>query len=91
MIRHPVGIVVGNGVLAGERCTFQHGVTLGSKYVGESGKTAYLEIRTSVVLGSFCVIVGNVRVGDNSTIGALTFIDKDVASGSVITGRQATV
>jgi serine O-acetyltransferase len=87
IIRHPAGIVVGSGVSVGANCTIQHGVTLGEKYIDERSNGAYPQVGDNVAIGTHAVLVGGIQVGDGAVIGALSFVDKDVAPGSTVRGN----
>jgi serine O-acetyltransferase len=91
VIRHPTGIVIGNGVSIGKKCVLQHGVTIGVTRVGLNPSTQYPKIGDEVTIGTHAVIVGAVKVGDRSTIGALTYLDKSVPSDSTAIGIPAMI
>ncbi|HEX4854374.1 hypothetical protein [Arenimonas sp.] len=75
---HPVGIVIGDGVEIGSNATIYQCVTLGSLRGG------YPKIGSDVFLYPSAVVVGAIFVGDGAKIGALTYVDKDVAPGAVV-------
>jgi serine O-acetyltransferase len=87
IIRHPVGIVIGSGVTVGENCTFQHGVTLGTKYIKPEQDHHYPNVGAGVSFGAFATVIGNVTVGDGCTVGALTLVNRSLAKGVTFTGR----
>jgi serine O-acetyltransferase len=88
IIRHPVGIVIGSGVTVGENCTFQHGVTLGTKYIKPEQDHHYPNVGASVSFGAFATVIGDVTVGDGCTVGALTLVNKSLSEGTTFTGRS---
>ncbi|HPP08867.1 MAG TPA: DapH/DapD/GlmU-related protein [bacterium] len=81
-IAHPVGIVIGDGVKIGNNVTIWQNVTIGS-----SGRAkelpSYPTIEDNVRIFANAVVVGGVKIGRNSVIGALSFINKDVPADSV--------
>jgi serine O-acetyltransferase len=72
LLPHPVGIVIGDEVVIGEMCTIYQNCTLGNK-------SGYPEIGCNVTIYCNSVIVGALSVGDNSTIGACSFLDKSIS------------
>jgi len=86
VIRHPAGIVIGTGVQIGNNCTLQHGVTIGEKFVDARSDGRYPAIGSGVTFGTHSVVVGDIRVGSDAVIGALTFVDSDVEDGATVVG-----
>ena len=74
---HPLGIVLGEGAHIGSHVTIYQNVTIGQK-AGE-----YPIIGAGVTIWPGSVVVGGITVGDNAQIGALSFLDRDLASGAV--------
>jgi serine O-acetyltransferase len=91
VIRHPTGIVLGQGAQIGSDCFLQHGVTLGVAHIGSNPTNEYPVIGNGVEIGSYAVIVGRVNVGESATIGALSVVTKDVPPFSVVVGAPAQV
>ena len=85
-IHHFGGITVHPGVRVGSRFTMRHGVTLGAK-VGSRAPT----IGDNVSLGAYAQIIGDVTVGSDSVVGALTLVLKDVPAGVVVAGIPARI
>ena len=73
---HPFCIVIGTGVVIGDRVTLYQGVTLGFK-------KGYPKIENDVLIYPNCTIVGAVKIGSAAVIGANSFVDKDVEKNSV--------
>ena len=83
---HPVGIVVGGTSVVGDRVIFFGCVTLGSiRGVG------YPTIEEDVIIGAGARILGNIRIGARSEIGANAVVLKDVPPDSVAVGVPAVV
>ena len=79
---HPTGIVIGTGSRVGANVTLYQHVTLGQK------RESYPRIGDGVVIFPNSVIVGDIVVGDGAVIGALSFVDRDVAPGDVVRGSR---
>lgn len=86
VLHHPTGVVIGRGVLIGDYCRIQQGVTLGGSGGREDGSP---EIGASVVLGAGSRVLGSITVGDQSIIGANAVVLKDVPAESIAVGVPA--
>jgi serine acetyltransferase len=84
---HPIGIVIGrgNGVSIGENCVIMQNVTIGIKRLGEVKGP---KIGNNVFIGANSVIVGDIDIGDGSTIGANCFIDYTIPNNSKVVGYK---
>lgn len=76
---HPTGIVLGGGVSIGGQVRIYQGVTLGANLSGR-----YPTIGDQVTIFPGAVVVGGISVGDCAVIGALSYVNKDVAKGEVV-------
>jgi serine O-acetyltransferase len=83
-VGHPFSIVIGPDVVIGKNCYLFDGVSLGNKYVG--AKDEMPKVGDSVIVGTGSKLLGNVKIGDHSTIGALSLILTDVESHTVAKG-----
>lgn len=81
-IHHCNGIVVGEGVKAGENLNLYQNVTLGKKN-GE-----YPTIENGVTIYAGAVVIGDIIIGDNVVIGANALISKDVPRNCVAYGQN---
>ena len=82
---NPIGIVIGAGTTVGNNVTIFQNVTLGS--TGKRGKEkSYPIIEDNVIIYADSTIVGNVRIGENSVIGAKTFVNIDLPPNSLAVG-----
>lgn len=88
---HPVGIVIGDGVVIGEGCTLYQHVTLGGRRRGDWQRGAYPIVGDGVVLFAGAVIAGAIAIGDRSVIGANAVVLEDVPPDSTAAGNPARV
>lgn len=63
-----------------------HNVTIGNDYT--SGTPT---IGNNVFIGTNCVILGDIKIGDNVVIGACSFVNSDIPSNSMAAGNPAKV
>ncbi len=84
MLSHPFGIVLGPGVVIGENVLLSQNVTLGAARVPRPGEQLPCPVvGDRVVIHPNTVVAGPVRIGDDSVIGAGSFVDSDVPPRSV--------
>lgn len=88
-LHHPTGVVWGPGVVVGHRCIIQQGVTIGGR--GGSGVDGSPHIGDDVTLGSGAKLMGPIRIGSRSLIGANAVVIGDVPDDSVAVGVPARV
>ena len=74
-------------VIIGKQCTIRQGVTIGNKYEGSGCPT----IGDNVDIGANSMILGGIKVGSNSTIGAMTLVNKDVPENCIAVGIPAKI
>jgi serine O-acetyltransferase len=74
---HPVGIVLGCGCHIGQNCTIYQNVTIGSKH------NLYPVIKNNVTIYPNSIIVGDIKIGSKSVIGALSFVNKNVDENEI--------
>tara|TARA_B110000014_G_C20110030_1_gene584551 strand:- start:309 stop:896 length:588 start_codon:yes stop_codon:yes gene_type:complete len=87
-------IEIGNDVLIGQNTVIRasdHNTSDQKKisYQGHSG--GKIIIGNNVWIGANCVILKNVKIDDNSVIGAGTVINKDVKKNEIVVGNQQRV
>jgi len=89
-LAHPIGVVIGANVTVGNNVTIFQNVTLGSTgKVGE--EKSYPIIEDNVVIYADSIVIGNVSIGENSTIGAKTFVNIDVPPNSLAVGNPCKI
>lgn len=91
MTPHPIGIVIGDGVVMGEKCTIYQNVTLGGARLGDGAANRYPTIGDNVTIFAGAVIIGMVRIGSNATIGANAVVLIDVPDGATAVGVPARI
>ena len=80
---HPTGIVLG------ERSIIEGGVTIFQNVTVGQRNGGYPTIAEGATINAGAVLAGSIRVGKGAVIGALTFVNKDVADGDVVAGSPA--
>ena len=82
-IYHGYGLVVHGNAVLGENITLRHSTT-----IGNNGKTqACPQIGNNVDIGCHVVIIGDVKISDNVTIGAGSVITKSIEEPGVYLGN----
>ncbi|OBF68088.1 serine O-acetyltransferase [Mycobacterium sp. 852002-51971_SCH5477799-a] len=88
-IDHATGVVIGETAEVGEDVTIYHGVTLGGS--GRDTGKRHPTIGDRVIIGAGAKILGAIKVGDDSRIGANAVVVKEVPSSSVVIGVPGQV
>jgi serine O-acetyltransferase len=88
-IDHGMGVVIGETSEVGDGVTMYHGVTLGGT-TWEKGKR-HPTIGNNVVMGAGAKILGPVRIGDNTRIGANSVVIHDIPPNSIVVGIPGKV
>lgn len=89
VIDHGTGVVIGETAIVGDDVLIYHGVTLGAKE--NSAIDRHPIIGSHVVIGAGAKIIGRIKIGDNSYIGANTVVTKDVPEGSTVVGQAGKI
>ncbi|KZE14006.1 serine O-acetyltransferase EpsC [Priestia aryabhattai] len=87
-IVHGVGLVIGSGVVIGKNSKLYHGVTLGVSN-SENNKDGFPYVGENVLIGAGAKVLGKVKIGDNSKIGANSVVLKDVPKNCIAFGIPA--
>lgn len=86
------GCVIHEATVIGNNVRIFHNVTIGCKLSGNTLEKEYAPvIEDNVLIGAGAVILGNIRVGKNSIIGANSVVLHDVAANTVVAGVPAKV
>lgn len=84
-----LGVVIGPGVKIGKNCTIYSNVVLGDKH-GIDGN-GYPIIGDNVTIGAGAIILGNLKIAENSVIGANSVVIKDIPKNAVAVGNPAKI
>lgn len=88
-IDHGMGVVIGETTEIGDDVMLYHGVTLGGRSL-KKGKR-HPTVGHRVTIGAGAKVIGPVRIGDDSAVGANAVITHDVPANSIATGIPAVV
>jgi serine O-acetyltransferase len=88
-IDHGFGVVIGETAEIGDDVLLYQGVTLGGTG-GERGKR-HPTVGNRVVVGTGAAILGNIKLGDNSKVGAGAVVVHSVPEGATVVGIPGRV
>ena len=88
-IDHATGVVIGETAEVGDDVTLYHGVTLGGS--GSDTGKRHPTVGDRVVIGAGAKVLGAIKIGEDSRIGANAVVVKPVPSGSVVVGVPGQV
>ncbi|WP_448249749.1 serine O-acetyltransferase [Thalassotalea agariperforans] len=91
LFKHPVGIIIGEGVELGNNVTIYQNVTLGAARVGELTESRYPIIGDNVIIFAGAKLIGNIHIGKNVTIGANAVVLEDVPDNCIAVGIPAKI
>ncbi|MDB5562541.1 MAG: cysE [Hyphomicrobiales bacterium] len=89
MLDHGTGVVIGETAVVGDNVSILQGVTLGG--TGKSNQDRHPKIGNGVLIGAGAKVLGNIRVGDCSRIGAGSVVLKEVPPHVTVAGVPAKV
>lgn len=89
MIDHATGVVIGETASVGDDVSILHGVTLGG--TGKETGDRHPKIGSGVMIGAGASILGNIRVGACSRVGAGSVVLHDVPPRKSVVGAPARV
>lgn len=78
-----ISIIIGQGVEIGDNCFIGHNVTIGS-----IDGVDFPVLGNNVRVNCNAVLVGNIKIGDNSIIGANSYIDFDIKENKIVYPKQ---
>lgn len=89
-IDHGTGVVIGETAHIGDNCVLFHGVTLGG--TGHHHAKRHPTIGNNVLIGANATLLGPIKVGDNSKIGATSVvINRDVPPNCTVVGAPGRI
>jgi serine O-acetyltransferase len=83
-IDHATGVVIGETAEVGDDVTIFHGVTLGG--TGSDAGKRHPTVGDRVIIGAGAKVLGAVKIGDDSRIGANAVVVREVPSSAVVVG-----
>ena len=87
VIDHGVGVVIGETAEIGDDCIIFHGVTLGGLKFDRVKR--HPTVGNHVLIGTGAKVLGPIKIGNNSKIGANAVVVKDVPEGATIVAPQS--
>ena len=91
-VAHVSGLIIGANTKIGKNCDVRQNVTFGANYdkVDANGRAKPL-VGDNVSVGAGAVVIGPVKIGSNSVIGANTVVNRDVPENVIVFGVPAKV
>ena len=78
------GVDIGDDVQIGSHCSIYSHSTI-------DGKTGEVKIGKKACIGSHSVVMPGITIGENSIIGAFSFVNKDIPANVVALGQRAKI
>lgn len=88
---HAIGCVVHEKAIIGTDCHIFQNVTIGSRWPNGVCEGEAPQIGNHVFIGAGAVLLGNIKIGDNSIIGANAVVTMDVPECSIAVGIPAVI
>ena len=88
-IDHGMGVVIGETSEIGDRCLLYQGVTLGG--TGKDSGKRHPTLEENVVVGAGAKVLGAIKIGSNTRIGAGSVVVKNVEKNSTVVGIPGRV
>jgi serine O-acetyltransferase len=89
MLDHGTGLVIGETAVVGDNVSMLQNVTLGG--TGKADQDRHPKIGNGVLIGAGATVLGNIRVGECSRIGAGSVVLKEVPPRTTVAGVPAKV
>lgn len=83
-IDHGMGVVIGETAVVGDYCLLYQGVTLGG--TGKESGKRHPTLGRNVTVGAGTKVLGNINIGSNARVGAVSVVLKDVPPNSTVVG-----
>ena len=88
-IDHGMGVVIGETSEIGDRCLLYQGVTLGG--TGKDSGKRHPTLQENVVVGAGAKVLGAIKIGSNTRIGAGSVVVKNVEKNCTVVGIPGRV
>ncbi len=88
-IDHGMGVVIGETTIIGDNVTLFQGVTLGG--TGKEQGKRHPTLGDNIVVGAGAKVLGNIKIGSNSYIGANAVVIKPVPENTTVVGVPGRV
>lgn len=88
-IGHNGRVIINRYASIGDNCNIATGVTIGQENRGK--RKGYPTIGNRVWMGTNCVIVGNIKIGNDVLIAPLSYVNFDVPDHSIVIGNPAKI
>ena len=88
-IDHGMGVVIGETAEIGHRCLLYQGVTLGG--TGKEEGKRHPTLAENVVVGAGAKVLGAIKIGTNTRIGAGSVVVRDVGENCTVVGIPGRV
>jgi len=89
MLDHGTGLVIGETAVVGDNVSLLQGVTLGG--TGKADQDRHPKIGNGVLIGAGAKVLGNIKIGDCSRVGAGSVVLKEVPPRVTVAGVPAKV
>ena len=91
-----LGVVINNNAIIGNKCVISKGVVIGGRGTGNNALEANNKlvapiIGDNVLIGANAVVIGGIRIGNDSKIGAGAVVVKDVPDGATVIGNPGRI
>ena len=86
---HPVGVVIGEGVVIGANARIYQHTTFGGRIVGDMQRNAYPRIGDNVTAFAGAVMVGAITMGDRCIVGANAVVLDSFGDDCTLVGAPA--
>jgi serine O-acetyltransferase len=91
VIDHGMGVVIGETAVVGNDVTLYQGVTLGGTGSDHVSRKRHPTLCDGVFVGNNANVLGDIRIGENSRVGAGSVVLRDVPPNSTVVGVPAHI